>query len=392
MFKVKKLIASIILVCVFFATITVAIVLPRNKYDLKIGVLGEIAIPNKVGVVHLEESLKIFRNQHCNTIIITGNLTNVDQAKYYPVFKEIVKKIYGNNTPKIIYPQGKNDANLELYNEYFGGEFEIVNLEYLNILKLPYREIITDEYVLEVKEKLDFMKQTKLPSYIVSYTPPENTFYGSEVGSQKLKDLVNEYNNITWFSAGKYSQISSRATYNYLSNFYIGTEPLNKLSAPYTTLVSNSKDGRGMIYCFNGNEVKIEKWNFSTKKKESEYSPSKFKNITSSAPAFKQREFKFYEQNKKSYFTFSAAQSEDFVYAYQIVLIYSNSIVGSYTRSVYSSDYFLGKDNMAENYTIEISSGTSGLVSVGIIAIDDYNKESSMWVCDYSLRNTNTKF
>ena len=80
------------------------------------------------------------------------------------------------------------------------------------------------------------------------------------------------------------------------------------------------------------------------------------------------------------------------VLTYIVVLIYSNSIVGSYTRSVYSSDYFLGKNNMAENYTIEISSGTSGLVSVGIIAIDDYNKESSMWVCDYSLRNTNTKY
>lgn len=388
---IKKLIATLFLICILIASCMVAIFIPKEEIDLKIGVLGEIALPDRNGKAHLEESLKILRNENCNVIVIVGNLTNGEQEKYYPVFQNSLKKVFGNKIPRIVYPQGERDKNLNLYNKHFGNEFEVIDLGEVNILKLPYKQIITDEYLLQVKSQLDLIKQKDTKCFIASYTPPKSTFYGSEDGSESLRNLVNKYSNVIWLSKGKHSQISNKATYNYINNYYIGIEPLNRISTPYVSLVNSSSDARGMIFEIENKEITIEKWNFTEKKKESRYSLSNFKKKTT-APVFLNKEYSFFEKNFKSYFTFSAAYSDDFVFAYQIILTYSNEIESSFTQNVYASDYFLGKDKMANSYTIEISSGTTGLISVGVKAIDDYFKESQIWTCDYNLRNTETEF
>lgn len=384
----KKIIATILLVTILFATFIVAIFIPAEKYEMKIGVIGEIALPNVYGNQGLIESLKNFRNQKCDVIVIVGKLTNKNQELTYPIFTKAVKNIFGKNIPKIIYAQSDKDIDIQIYNNYFGSEFEVIETNYANFLKLPYYSTITDEYLEEVKIKLDILKQSGKPSFVVSYTPPRKTFYGSETGSEVLKNLINKYENIVWLSKGIYSQVSNHSIYNYNSNYYFGVEPLSEISTPFTPLVTKNSSARGLIFGIKEKQITLEKWNLSEKRLESQTTLNNYKTTINNKPVFKNKSYEFYTENNKSYFKFSSAYSEDFIYAYQFVLTYSKG----YTQNMYSTDYFLGKHKMSDFYEIELSSSINGLISVGIKAIDDNGNESNLWICDYNLRNTSTVF
>lgn len=383
----KKKIISLILITVLFATVMVAIFISREDYDLKIGVIGEVGLPNADGSEHLNESLKTFRNHHCDVIVISGKLTGGKQETYYSYFNKVVKNVFGSKTPIIIYPQSPTDTNIEIYNKYFGNEFEIIETNYANFLKLPYKTSIQQEYVDQVKIKLDTLKNSEKQTFIVSYTSPKNTFYGSEIGSESLKNLVNQYENVIWLSKGTYSQISKKATYNHNSNYYFGLEPLFNVDTPNNKLITTKSDARGIIFTIKDKKVSTEKWNFTSRKKESVHSLENY-TFKTTKPIFKNKYYEFYSKDSKVYFKFSSATSEDFIFSYQIFMVYKNNC----TQNVYNTEYYLGKSKMSNFYELEISSSLNGLKNITIIAIDDNELESEMWVCDYSLRNTDIIF
>ena len=152
-------------------------------------------------------------------------------------------------------------------------------------------------------------------------------------------------------------------------------------------LITTKSDARGIIFTIKDKKVSTEKWNFTSRKKESVHSLENY-TFKTTKPIFKNKYYEFYSKDSKVYFKFSSATSEDFIFSYQIFMVYKNNC----TQNVYNTDYYLGKSKMSNFYELEISSSLNGLKNITIIAIDDNELESEMWVCDYSLRNTDIIF
>jgi Icc-related predicted phosphoesterase len=347
-----------------------------NGKTVKIGIISDLQLDKKKAFYsnysifkdyshNVYTSLKFFKKNNIDVIIITGDITNNGKVINYIYFKEIFYLVYNNiHKPILISLMGNHD--------YFDKETTPQENRY-NFYKCmnsyPYSHYIINNYNFifwssdnlnietgiqdyswiksTIEEAKKNMNKKGDPIFIITHIPPKHTIYGSDTfgGHQGIYDFLKNYPEVICISGHSHYSLRNIRSIWQGSFTVINTQSLSYVNLEKSfqnfekvRIDSTKNDSMGLIAYLNEKSVIFSRVEFSTGevlderwkidfpidvnkfKYNFEKRNKKIKPIFTSDNNIK-IEKEYNRETYKRFIVFNSASHCDYVYIYKIVLM-----------------------------------------------------------------------
>lgn len=391
--------------------------------SIKIGIISDIQL-NKKNINNqfadnLYSSLKVFKNNKIDILIIAGDITCNGQITNYLYFKSIFYSVYNDiKKPIIISIMGNNDYR---DNKFSILEHQKIFFKYMNSYPYAHYKINNynfifwsndNQYINEngvqkyswIKSTLENARKNKNkegdPIFVITHMPPMGTIYGSENHHKGIFDILKNYPEVICISGhshyslknpksiwqGDFTAINTQS----ISDLGLDRKYINADDVHFNSAKNNSM---GLIAYLNKESVIFDRIEFSTGEtfgeswkinfpiKKSNFIYDFDKRNKNIKPVFigniDIKIEKVFENNKnEKYIIFHSAKHPDFVHSYKIILK-SEDKSNNKIELLYYSDYYKNKGLRNKIMKFRLPELEKGKYNVKIYAIDPFGNTSN---------------
>lgn len=393
-----------------------------KEASFKVAVVSDSQLPptkkqleeSDVYVQNLRKALTVIKNNDVDMILYAGDIGDLGTRFAFQTYMDTLDEVFGDDKPIVQIIMGNHDywnkSVLTAINhtrafEQITGQSPwthyVVN-GYHFIGASPDCGSMSAAYSVSAKW-LDVELQKAAadsdgkPIFVMTHNQPENTSYGSDDwGDSTLNAVLEKYPNVINFSGHvHYSLLDERSIWQGAYTV------INTQSLSYTEMEEGKENGTvppnadatpmGYIMEIQANEILLHRINFADgntgieEKADSLWTFSlpyandgryafESRKAVNQAPIVKDTVGKATMADGKVQLTFTAAQDDDFVHSYKIV------VDGKDTKYFFS-DFYNGIDSMQSQVTLALDAPESGTKhTYQIYAVDSWNAESKAFV------------
>ena len=394
--------------------------------SIKIGIISDIQLDkesknnmNKCFPESLYSSLKVFKNNKIDILIIAGDTTNNGQIKNYLYFKEIFYSVYNDiKKPIILSVMGNND--------YRDSKFSILEHQkifYKFMNSYPYSHYMINNYNFIfwsndnqntnengvqkyswIKSTLENARKNKNkegdPIFVITHMPPAGTTYGSGKYHKGIFEILKKYPEVICISGHSHYSLKNpksiwQGDFTVINTQSISYLGLDRIYYNSEDVFSNSakNNSMGLIAYLNEESVSFDRIEFSTGEtfgeswkinfpiEKSNFIYTSDKRNTKIKPIFTGNSEikieKVLENNiDEKYIVFDSSTHSDVVHSYKIILKSANK-PNNKIELLYYSDYYKNKDLRNKIMKFRLPDIKKGKYNVEIYAIDFFGNISN---------------
>ena len=394
--------------------------------SIKIGIISDIQLDkesknnmNKCFPESLYNSLKVFKNNKIDILIIAGDTTNNGQIKNYLYFKNIFYSVYNDiKKPIILSVMGNND--------YRDSKFSILEHQkifYKFMNSYPYAHYMINNYNFIfwsndnqntnengvqkyswIKSTLENARKNKNkegdPIFVITHMPPAGTTYGSGKHHKGIFEILKKYPEVICISGHSHYSLKNpksiwQGDFTVINTQSISYLGLDRIYYNSEDVFSNSakNNSMGLIAYLNEESVIFDRIEFSTGEtfgeswkinfpiEKSNFLYTSDKRNTKIKPVFTGNSEikieKVLENNiDEKYIVFDSTTHSDAVHSYKIILKSANKS-NNKIELLYYSDYYKNKDLRNKIMKFRLPDIKTGKYNVEIYAIDFFGNISN---------------
>lgn len=401
------------------------IIIGNGSYA-KIGIISDIHLSQSLKQKNIQIfqhysnniriALKYFRENSVDVLIFAGDITNDGSLINLFYFKKILHSIYnGFSKPKCIFIMGNHDFYnfkstpeeiqknfYKITNSYPNSHYIINNYHFIFLSQNNSENSINYTWV---KNNINIAKRNLNkkgdPIFMITHIPPKNTIYGSEsfLGHKDLYNFLKNYNEVICISGHTHRSLKNiksiwHGNFTAVNTQSISFISIDKYFANEKEVIFESgknTDSMGLIAHLNdkniiferiqfyNGEIMEEKWKIDFPINNKNFGCITKKNYKKIIPNFSNDTIKLEEIKKNNsygkYIVFNAAQHQDYVYKYKIILEYKKN----YSQKIfyYYSDYYTNTKFRKKIIKYKLPDYIiSGIYNIKIYAIDSFNSIS----------------
>ena len=395
--------------------------------SIKIGIISDMQLDKdnknnmfKYCANNLYNSLKVFKNNKIDILIIAGDTTNNGQIKNYLYFKNIFYSVYNDiKKPIILSVMGNNDYRDSKFSIL---EHQKIFFKFMN--SYPYAHYMINNYNFIfwsndnqntnengvqkyswIKSTLENAKKNKNkegdPIFVITHMPPGGTIYGSEKHHKGIFQILKNYPEVICISGhSHYSLKNPKSIWqgdftaiNTQSISYLGLDQKKYYNSEDVFSNSAKNNSMGLIAYLNEESVIFDRIEFSTGEtfgeswkidfpiEKSNFIYAYDKRNIKIKPSFTDKseikiEKTMENNNNEKYIVFDSATHSDFVHSYKIILKSADKS-NDKIELLYYSDYYKNKDLRKKIMKFRLPEIEKGKYNVEIYAIDFFGNTSN---------------
>lgn len=388
-----------------------------DSSDFKVAVISDTQLPptrkqlseDDTYLRNLKNALHVIKNNDVDMILFAGDIGDLGTSFAFQTYMDAIDEVFGEDKPIIQSIMGNHDywsKNIFTYRPHKAAYKNTVGSSpwthyvvngYHFIGASPDSGSMQNGYKITVKWLENELQKAAAdsdgrPIFVLTHNQPQNTSYGSEDwGDKNLDEVLSKYPNVINFSGHvHYSLLDERSIWQG------GYTVINTQSLSYTELEEGKENGTippdaeitpmGYIMDFTedsitlhrvnfadgntGREEKADKvWSFSLPyENDGKYS---FENRMASneAPVITDTSGTAERSGDKVVLTFPAAQDDDFVHSYKVV-------IDDQETKYFFSDFYNGIDDMSKTVELETELSDGYGHHFKVFAVDSWGMES----------------
>lgn len=390
--------------------------------DFKVAVISDSQLPptqeqldaDDTYLQNLKNALTVIKNNDVDMILYAGDIGDLGTRFAFQTYTNALDEVFGDDKPIIQTIMGNHDYwNKSVFtaiNHRKAFEKIVGQSPWTHYVVNGYHFIgvspdcgsMTAGYNIAAKWLDEELQKAQAdangkPIFVMTHNQPKNTSYGSEDwGDSTLNAVLEKYPNVINFSGHvHYSLLDERSIWQGAYTV------INTQSLSYTEMEEGKENGTippnadatpmGYIMEFQANEILLHRINFAdgnTGKEEKEDMLWTFslpytndrryafdtRKANNQAPIFNDTNGTATVADGKVRLTFSAAQDDDFVHSYKV-------LVDGKDVKYFFSDFYNGIDSMQSPVTLELPAPESDIEhTYQIYAVDSWNAESEAFI------------
>lgn len=389
--------------------------------DFKVAVISDSQLPptqeqldaDDTYLQNLKNALTVIKNNDVDMILYAGDIGDLGTRFAFQTYTDALDEVFGDDKPIIQTIMGNHDYwNKSVFtaiNHRKAFEKIVGQSPWTHYVVNGYHFIgvspdcgsMTAGYNIAAKWLDEELQKAQAdangkPIFVMTHNQPKNTSYGSEDwGDSTLNAVLEKYPNVINFSGhvhyslldersiwqGAYTVINTQSlSYTELEGKENGTIPPNADATPmgYIMEIQANEMLLHRINFADGNTGKEEKedmlWTFSLPYTNDRRYAFDTRKANNQAPIFNDTNGTATVADGKVRLTFSAAQDDDFVHSYKV-------LVDGKDVKYFFSDFYNGIDSMQSQVTLALDAPESGTKhTYQIYAVDSWNAESEAFI------------
>ncbi|MGN0571575.1 MAG: metallophosphoesterase family protein [Candidatus Fimenecus sp.] len=365
-------------------------------------------------LINLKNALTVIKNNDVDMILYAGDIGDLGTRFAFQTYMDAIEEVFGEDKPIIQTIMGNHDywnksmftainhrkAFQEIVGQSPWTHYVVNGYHFIGVS--PDYGSMTAAYNIAAKWLDEELQKAQAdsdgkPIFVMTHNQPVNTSYGSEDwGDSTLNAVLEKYPNVINFSGHvHYSLLDERSIWQGAYTV------INTQSLSYTELEEGKENGTippnasatpmGYIMEFQGDEILLHRINFADGNTGKEQKANMLwsfslpytndgryafdtRKAANQAPVVTDTGGTATLQNGNVELTFAAAEDDDFVHSYKVV-------IDDKETKYFFSDFYNGLEDMQKTVTLTLPEPTDGTKHIyKIYAVDSWNAESTDFV------------